>query len=838
MDSLSPVQNGRATLSDVPIGRLGSFGTEPGTFSVFEEPSRPWEYVFASDAIALRTRENGEASLQLSPPTGDTVLPFLGERDFPHALVWLGLSGNRWITAFGRSMGGEMTPGWRLECHYSPTETLWVGSSKTLQVKTRWSIASNEPAAWMECEVRNLGNSRVKIELVRAIRPKMAPAMAKVWDVPSNYQSMWYGDEGPGSFRLDIRSPQGIAAQRKSLFVFMDIQPDSVETSFERFIGCGSWHSPSLLKSSEVAPSNDRRFCVAKPPVCVARRAITVSKNDTFKTVMVLSTDARSKRLLDENVRRSDLKLSKEKQDRLMRCRSIRTADRRFDAYVTSFLPLQLEWVSHLDRGWPSGLRGSRDAAQDASGFLAFHPERAKKRLFELLSCQRTDGWFPRQYSINEGSHDHDFRDYVDAGFWVWELFWDYLTVTQDFGSLDVSLPWLDSDEPTNVFDHVARIWDFYLDPENRGVHGLCKIREGDWNDSVNGAGIQGRGESVMLSCQVVFGLFQAAVLADRFPLRARISGESLRKAADDLEKCIRDSALNSAGFVNGVFTDAGRWAFSNRDCDGETRPCVPANAFALIAGVAFGQAADSILRALASLKGPYGWRLFYPPFSDVSPVPDLGRLGSGDMVPGFGENGTVYNHGSQGFLARALACVGEGDSLFDVLKSMLPYDQDIHPVTVAKTAPYAIVNHWKESLGNEGEGGDAFLSGAVSTAYRLVYAQLLGWRPGLNSITLDPCIPSSWKSLKGEIEFLHYRITIEVLNPNGYCHGVSSIRVDGASIQPVDSEERNVHRRLVAIPFRCLFAKDHGSLTVEITLGEPTFTGDQTDEKRELICK
>ena len=34
-----------------------------------------------------------------------------------------------------------------------------------------------------------------------------------------------------------------------------------------------------------------------------------------------------------------------------------------------------------------------------------------------------------------------------------------------------------------------------------------CKIREGDWNDSVNRAGLEGKGESVMVSCQAVLGL-------------------------------------------------------------------------------------------------------------------------------------------------------------------------------------------------------------------------------------------------------------------------------------------------------------------------------------------
>jgi|GEM_PF-3239127 len=96
-------------------------------------------------------------------------------------------------------------------------------------------------------------------------------------------------------------------------------------------------------------------------------------------------------------------------------------------------------------------------------------------------------------------------------------------------------------------------------------------------------------------------------------------------------------------------------------------------------------------------------------PIGDA-PIRKLGGIGEGDLLPALGENGTIYNHGSHGFFGRAAAYAGNGDLLYEILRYMLPYDQEAHAIERSKTAPYAMVNHWKTARGLRVVGVTSFL--------------------------------------------------------------------------------------------------------------------------------
>lgn len=83
----------------------------------------------------------------------------------------------------------------------------------------------------------------------------------------------------------------------------------------------------------------------------------------------------------------------------------------------------------------------------------------------------------------------------------------EYVCETGDFGLLKERVKWLNREDKDSIWEHALRALSYYLDPENIGEHGLCKIRGGDWLDAVNRAGLEGRGESVMVTYQVVLAM-------------------------------------------------------------------------------------------------------------------------------------------------------------------------------------------------------------------------------------------------------------------------------------------------------------------------------------------
>jgi len=148
----------------------------------------------------------------------------------------------------------------------------------------------------------------------------------------------------------------------------------------------------------------------------------------------------------------------------------------------------------------------------------------------------------------------------------------------------------------------------------------------------------------------------------------------------------------------------------------------------------------------------------------------------------------------------------------------MLPYDQKAHPTSRAKTAPYAVVNHWRRAPGMEGEGGDSFLSGSISTALRNVWHGIVGLRPDVCGLVIDPCLPKKWKEVTALAPYLGKTLSITIFNPKGKECGVKSVTVDGKEFKPTELFEEG-ERKIVRIPAEVFQAFDKKTLSVEVML-------------------
>jgi cellobiose phosphorylase len=84
-----------------------------------------------------------------------------------------------------------------------------------------------------------------------------------------------------------------------------------------------------------------------------------------------------------------------------------------------------------------------------------------------------------------------------------------------------------------------------------------------------------------------------------------------------------------------------------------------------------------------------------------------------------------------------------------------------------------------------------SWLSGTASWAYYAATHWLLGVRPEVDGLRIDPCIPKAWPGFTMRRRFRDQTVHIEVRNPAGVCSGVKSLTVDGRSVPgnlvPVD---------------------------------------------------
>ncbi len=798
-------------LEDTDLEGTGAFLPGRAEFSVRRfHLEEPWPWILATENLLLRVDQRGPDYLQFDPPSGTAF--FKRERFQPHSslVVWLRTEDGRPFTNFWAPGPQASREPSAFEARYSPAEVRYTVEDSGLVCRTGLCLHPGRPALLMTVEVQNSSGSALTVAIQPALRPHFAALSLAPWDVPALYQHIGYSNDVAQVFDIELRSPAGIPSRRQYALVLTDLgPPDSVWLDYERYTGTGTFEMPAALSGdapSDVDATRSFPFGRCGPGnsvdgrqgVIALSRTVTLQPGEAcgFSLVVAGTGNRPPDRATVEGLARllspERYARAREEQARSFAAfsglRSIATPDARLDRYVNEFLPLQLEWVILLDRGWPTGLRGVRDCAQDVTALVPLDPSLSRRRLLELFSVQRSDGWFPRQYDIGGDPSRHDLRQYVDGGVWVWELLYEYLCWTRDFGVLQEELPWLDGASPAPLLEHARRLAAYYTSPGGLGEHGLCLIREGDWNDSVNRAGLEGRGESVMVTCQAVLMLRQWADLLRRLPDLApgvaeslpdvlRVAGDA-EAAADSFADALRRHALNGEGYLNGVFTDLGQWVFSPKDPDGARRVNVPVNSFGIIGGLLKGSEAARVLSVIRSLKGRDGFPLFHPPIGRP-PIPGLGRIGEGDLAPGLGENGTVYNHGCHGFLGRAAAAAGDGDLLYEVLTHMLPYDQECHPLRRSRTAPYAVVNHWMTAPGQEGRGGAAFLSGSISTALRNVYGGLMGIRPCPEGLAVSPCLPGDWDGARARFCYLGCEVELRVRrDPAG---GGPSLRIDGA---------------------------------------------------------
>lgn len=710
-----------------------------------------WEYIYENRDILLKVDQYGPVYVQAHPP-GDIML-FKREQHYKFSPWFINVTGDAFdgrITNFFRPNDLPVTlEPENVKIEYLPECAIYSFEYAGLRFTTEFIIPKKGITVAMKFRVKNISDKKTNLNVAPQLVPYANEASMALWDKYEWYLDSTCTNNGEHLiFNSAILNAEVKDTNKRRSVSFALPTEDLAahELSLEKYIGIGTISHP------ECNYTNDNRI-YGYPPVYAATYNWALEAGEERELTAVLTLDELEGELKYFDTAYYEAKKQERKAqfDELFAKNTVKTGDDIFDTYVKYWLPLQMQWVASLDRGWPTGMRGSRDSAQDYTALLFIDGKNPRDIILTMCECQRTDGWFPRQYSAKGKHGKHDLRTHVDGGAFFVEFMWKYLAHTGDYAILDLETEWLDSDEKSTIKEHFIRGAEYYILDENIGEHGLCKIRGGDWLDAVNGAGLEGRGESVTVSAQMVMGMKYLADILKKLDPSADVA--HYLEMADKLEENINKYAFNELGFYNGVFSDSGNWVFSDKDPDGEQRIYGVANYYSIIAGVAKGEKIDSILKNAEVLKSDMGYRLFWP-YLGAKPIPKVGRAASGDVPPCMAENGNVYNHGSQGFFARALAVAGLGDRLLDMLKWLMPYDTEKHPTEMAYMPPYAIVNCWQQLPEFHHRAMFCFLTGSVAMAMRGVYEWMMGIQPTLDGLELAPCLPSDMKTAEADFEY------------------------------------------------------------------------------------
>ena len=424
----------------------------------------------------------------------------------------------------------------------------------------------------------------------------------------------------------------------------------------------------------------------------------------------------------------------REKNDRIARNR-VTTPDAHFDRLVNAWLKQQALFGATWAR-W--GYMGYRDIVQHGYGVSSFAPHRTRRILQEALTHQYSDGTAMR------GWNPIDTKPYSDSALWLVFALTAYLKETGDFAFLEETVSYFDEGEAT-VAGHIDAALECL--EKNKGAHGLCLIRFGDWNDSLTGIGKEGRGETVWLSMAYVYALELWAELREF--LADPPAATECRRRAETMRQAIGDHAWDGEWFLR-AFDDDGA-AVGAGACE-QGRIYLNAQSWALMSDVCSANRGESILASCDRLLAtPLGYRLLSPPYAQRDD--HIGRISY--MEPGICENGTIYSHGNA-FLMFALLRAGMPDRAYEVFRAAAPGYLEGPDSPKQNCPPYIFANcyYGPEHRNNPLQMEYTWITGSVAWFYNAVLDLMIGIRREYGGLTVDPRLPSDWPEAKIERTF------------------------------------------------------------------------------------
>lgn len=760
----------------------GKFSKKPGGYRIEKLPEAGnYEYIYKNDEILVKVDQYGIITAQINPPVGEAVFK-REEREVGSPVKAYFSDGESVFNNFDALRADKLT------IDFLPEKSIYRLTFGKTEVVTELFVTEKNKRFVMNVTVKNLGEQVKKYSILKCAFPYLNELLMAPWDKPEWYTRTEYLKD-KNAFLTTKYSVAGKKEERRYLTIVSNDETNNRELSLERLT--------ALTKNFSVIPdkvggvTEDTLYAFKQCVSTLATVNLKGGESYSFTQVFAVTDDEKkiveniknSVKYFDSTVQKAEEEKLAEKHAELFSVRTVKTGDPDFDSFVNGFLPLEMYWVSSLDRGWPTGMRGVRDAANDFEGMLCYDKQMCKGVIENIFSKQRSDGWYPRQVPFGTGTK-FDLREFVDSACFFTEYVYDYLAYTGDYSILENKYGYYDCETQESGLTHLKKGMDYLLSDDALGVHGLVKMRGGDWLDCLSGAGKKGRGESVMVSCQLVMCLKYLVEILNKVGQVNEV--EKYEKAGYRLKNAINKAAFNGR-FYNAVYTDNGTWLFSEKDEDGEERVYVPTNAYAVISGVASGKE-NEIFNEIAKLKTSDGYKLFSKPLGGKF-IDGIGKMGTGDFQPYFAENGSVYNHGSQCFLIRALAKAGRYEEISDVLGYSLPLYADKHSPEKTCSAPYAITNCYHLVPSFYGRSGFSFLTGSVAMIERAVYSWVFGLNFALDNIVITPCVPKEYANAEITTPFNGHNLTIKYV---GYGAQIEIAEIGGKAFD-VSAEGRSV---------------------------------------------
>ncbi len=426
--------------------------------------------------------------------------------------------------------------------------------------------------------------------------------------------------------------------------------------------------------------------------------------------------------------------------------------------------------ASYIEAGDRDGL-GYRDTLQDTLAVIHTEPERVKQTIKDLLRGQAANGSALHKVqplTLETGKGEMPDNVYSDDHLWLPLAIYAYVAETGDRAFLEEDVDWLDEGQGT-VIEHCRRAIEFSW--ANRGEHELLFGLAADWNDALQ---IGRDGESVWTSIQFCIACRQYAAMARSIGDEDNVDWSLTLR--NQMAEWINEKAWDGDWYRRALMEDG---SYIGSAVNEIARIFLNPQAWSIMAGIADNdrgrQAMDAVYEHLFS---EFGVHIFLPPHTDLRQEVH-GRV---CYPPGFKENGAIFCHPNP-WAVIAECLLGRGDRAWQYFRALLPSSMNDR-ADLRQVEPYVYSQFVAGKDSHEfGRAHNPWVTGTSTWSYVAVTQYLLGVRPVLSGLEIDPCIPKDWDGFTVTRVFRGATYEIEVSNPDHVSKGVKELSADGEPV-------------------------------------------------------
>lgn len=430
--------------------------------------------------------------------------------------------------------------------------------------------------------------------------------------------------------------------------------------------------------------------------------------------------------------------------------------------------------ASFNEAGGRDGL-GYRDTNQDTLGVMHSIPELVKNKLVDLLKGQifkgaAMHGIQPLTWSQGDHNLPLDKDIFSDDHLWLLTSVTAYIKETGDMDFLEFVVPYADKEEDS-VYNHLKKALEFSW--SSKGPNGLLLGMAADWNDCIN---LKGKGESIWSTFLYFRGLEEFLQIAKRLGRTEDVLHFTEYK--NNIKNKLDTIAWDGEWFLRG-YLDSGK-KLGGAESE-QSKIFINSQTWSVLSGAAEKDKAVSAMDSLNKyLATEHGIVKNYPAYSEHD-----AEVGAITTFPaGLKENAGIFCHANT-WAVIAEAMLGRGDRAFEYYLSFLPAAKNEN-ADLYTMEPYVYSQFitGKEHDQHFGRARNSWLTGTASWGFVSISQYILGVRAEFDGLVIDPCVPKEWKEYEVTREYRGKTFNITVNNPNGICHGVKELLVNGEIIK------------------------------------------------------